>query len=597
MPITDPSEALKLINLRQPEYTEHALRWRWLLDSLEGGERYRQAVYGYDSRGLPIRNLIRHKREYPDPREYAVAANSKSAYIAGTAQGIAGVGFGGNRPTSDQAQYADVDDYELRRARTPVPMFVEESVDAFLSKIYSNEIDREAPESPGYEGLRQWWANVDGRSSSIDEWMADTIASLLVTLGQIDLVFDHPAATDGEKIDTEADVLRLNLKGCVATYVLPENMTWWRLDSAGNYEECLYKEYADGGDGSAPAEGRLGVTTTQYEARWRHWTATESNLYGLDGKLIASKPHNFGRVPIIRVFDRCKPRCSNVGISRMEGIAEQQREFYNRDSELILSDTTQAHPLLQGPEDYVKEDGSIPIGPGWLLPKKKNAQGGAVSYEGFSVVDFPKGAADSIRKNKEDIREAVDRAACLTKPAGAKGTSGGMVSQSGVSKELDHDGLHRKLSKISKTLAKAERQAACMAMLVLFDGNPPPTADADIKITYPTVFSLYAADDIAKILGDLQSTLAAAGEAPETETAMICEIVRKALPGRDDETYELFDAEIRAAIETKAKAVAQRSEGQLAGGMDQEASEGPGEMTEADEEYDEQPREFAEDTD
>ena len=32
-----------------------------MLDSLEGGERYRQAVYGYDRRGLPVRNLVRHK--------------------------------------------------------------------------------------------------------------------------------------------------------------------------------------------------------------------------------------------------------------------------------------------------------------------------------------------------------------------------------------------------------------------------------------------------------------------------------------------------------------------------------------------------------
>ena len=61
--------ALDLIRRRHPEWREHQLRWRWLLDSLEGGERYRQAVYGFDVRGQPIRNLIRHKREYPDPRE------------------------------------------------------------------------------------------------------------------------------------------------------------------------------------------------------------------------------------------------------------------------------------------------------------------------------------------------------------------------------------------------------------------------------------------------------------------------------------------------------------------------------------------------
>ena len=56
-------------------------------------------------------------------------------------------------------------------------------------------------------------------------------------------------------------------------------------------------------------------------------------------------PHNFGRVPIVRLIDLKKHRTRNVGKSRYEAIAEYQREFYNRDSELILSDTLQAHPV------------------------------------------------------------------------------------------------------------------------------------------------------------------------------------------------------------------------------------------------------------
>src|ERR1700710_1474607 len=56
------SEVLELIGRRHPEWREHQLRWRWLLDSLEGGDRYRNAVYGYDRRGLPVRNLVRQKR-------------------------------------------------------------------------------------------------------------------------------------------------------------------------------------------------------------------------------------------------------------------------------------------------------------------------------------------------------------------------------------------------------------------------------------------------------------------------------------------------------------------------------------------------------
>ena len=125
-------------------------------------------------------------------------------------------------------------------------------------------------------------------------------------------------------------------------------------------------------------------------------------------------------VPIVRVFDRRKPRCRNIGQSRYEGIAERQREYYNRDSELILSDTTQAHPLLQGPEDFVQADGTIPIGPSWLLPKKKNTQGGATTYEGFDVVEFPKDGAESIRRNKADLRDDVDRDSALVRPTGPR---------------------------------------------------------------------------------------------------------------------------------------------------------------------------------
>ena len=53
-----PGAYCSVMRRRHPEWRENQRRWRWLLDSLEGGERYRQAVYGFDPRGLPIRNLI-----------------------------------------------------------------------------------------------------------------------------------------------------------------------------------------------------------------------------------------------------------------------------------------------------------------------------------------------------------------------------------------------------------------------------------------------------------------------------------------------------------------------------------------------------------
>ncbi len=499
------AEAVALIRRRHPEWREHQLRWRWLLDSLEGGERYRQAIYGSDSRGLPIRNLVRHKREYPDPRDRTLFEG-----------GPLSPGFG-----QDTLGAATDDDYELRRARTPVPTFVAEAVNTHISRIYAREVKRVGPDS-----LATWWSDVDGRGTPIDQWMAETVAPLLLTLGQLDLVMDHPAAPPSAEIATQADVQRHGLDRCRASFILPEDMLWWRLDSTGHrYEECLVREWTRTESGPVP--------------RYRHWDDSRSVLYDADANVLEVAEHAFGQVPIARLFDGRKFRCENVGQSRYEGVAERQREYYNRDSELILSDTTQAHPLLQGPEDFVQEDGTIPIGPSWLLPKKKNATGSSVSYEGFDVVEFPKDGAESIRRNKADLREDVDRDSALVRPTGRDA-----VAQSGLSKAMDHADGNNRLAKVAKMLARAEQEAAELALTVLFDGQPPRTALAAIEIVYPTEFDLFTASDVAGAVADFQAVAAKAGALPRVEGLMLSRLLRLCLPGLSDALYALCDQEI-----------------------------------------------------
>jgi hypothetical protein len=510
------TESLDLIRRRHPEWREHQLRWRWLLDSLEGGERYRQAIYGHDLRGMAIRNLIRHKREYPDPRESGAMFSDASL-------------FGPDRFSSDAfsigrdpAVSATDDDYELRRARTPVPTFVAEAIDTHLSRIYAREVKR-----VGDDRLTAWWSDVDGCGTTIDQWMAETVAPLLLTLGQLDLAFDHPAVPEGVEVKTRADAERLGLDRCVASYILPENMLWWRLDPTGHrYAECLVREYHEDVEGASE--------------RYRYWTDDESTLYDPDGSVISVTPHSFGRVPIVRVFDRRKPRCRNIGQPRYEGVAERQREYYNRDSELILSDTTQAHPLLQGPEDFVQADGTIPIGPSWLLPKKKNTQGGATTYEGFDVVDFPKDGAESIRKNKADLRNDVDRDSALVTPTGREG-----VAQSGLSKAFDHAECNNRLARIAKILGRAEELIAGMASTVLDDGR----GDAGpILVIYPTEFDLFTAADMATAIGSFQQLVDGAGALPFIEGLMLAKLMRLCLPGLGDAQYAQGEAELSAYL-------------------------------------------------
>jgi hypothetical protein len=509
----------RILEMRHPEYLESHRRQQWLLDSWEGGERYRNAEYGIDSRGLPIRNMIRHKREYPDPLEVGSFGNSR--YFS--------------KPSgSDQAAVAMDDDYELRRARTPVPTFVAEAVDSHLSKIYSKEIDREVPSQ-----INDWLVNVDGARTEWGLWVQENFGPLLVLLGQIDVIFGRPEKPKDAEIRTKADEIAYGLNTCVIDIILPTNMVWWCLNKDKTYQACLVREprpeylYGSVGD------------------HWRYWTETQWTLYDSSGRLIEGpEDHSFGRVPIIRLFDRRRPRLRNTGMSRYESIAEIQREYYNRDSELILSDTTQAHPLLQGPEDYIQPDGTIPIGPNWLLPKKKNTSGGSASYEGFDVVDFPKGGADSIRTNKHDLRDQADRAACLTKPAGAAGTSGGTVSQSGVSKQLDAVGGNELLAKLANVLAKAEERILEMVNLVL-TGQFKTAKDAGISVRYPSSFDLYTADELSRCITSFQSALAVGGQAPETETKLLTKQYMLMMPGLDEECYEEAREEIRSVFASR----------------------------------------------
>jgi hypothetical protein len=252
-------------------------------------------------------------------------------------------------------------------------------------------------------------------------------------------------------------------------------------------------------------------------------------------------------VPIVRVFDRRKPRCRNIGQSRYEGIAERQREYYNRDSELILSDTTQAHPLLQGPEDYVQPDGSVPIGPGWLLPKKKNTSSGHATYEGFDIVEFPKDGAESIRRNKSDIRDDVDRDASLVRTPAREG-----VAQSGLAKMIDQADGNNRLAKIARILAQAERLAAEFALMVLGDGPTEPTTLATIEVVYPAEFDLYTADAVARASADFQAIAARAGGLPRCEALMLARLLRLCLPGLSDPQYAECEGEINQYLEGRA---------------------------------------------
>jgi hypothetical protein len=506
-----------LVKLRHPEWVEHRVRWQWLADSLEGGDRYRWARYGADRRGFPIRNLVRHKREYPSPGE---AVDRGSILFALN-------GENGAYAATPEATATD-DDYSLRLIRTPVPDFVSECVRKHLGRIYRHGVRRSGP-----AGYTAWTEDVDGAGTPLDAWMRQTIAPQLVAIGCLDVLMDHPTPPPGSTVRSRADRDALRLDAVVAKAIPPTDVVWWRLDARRRYEEAIVRETAEG-DG-----GKL-------EDRYRHWTKAGWTLHADDGRVLGQDTHPYGVVPIVRLFVARKHRCENSGWTPLEAVAERQREYYNRDSELVLSDVLQAHPLLQGPPP--EEDGTISLGPQWLLAKKESRNGAGVTYEGYEYVDPPKGGADSIRANLDRIRSDVEASQGMAKPAGAEGSTAGVVAQSGLSKSFDHATYNDLLDELADALQAAEVEMGRLASIVATDGGDPGES---VEVAYSRKYDLRSGDELAASLATFQDTLSASGRCPELETRVLMAVVRdELLPGLDEAEYAPLEAEVKAAVAT-----------------------------------------------
>lgn len=561
--LTAPSKAKdgeEIIARRHPEWLEEQVGWRQKMDSYEGGNRYRGAVYGPDRKGLPIRNLFRHRRETPDPGQYPAIYQGFAGFMGMASAKTQDVGYGPfpGMIGADPGATAQDDDYEMRRSRTPVPEFVAECVDIHLGKIFDQEVSRNGPDE-----LEEWWRDIDDRGTPIDDWVKETLAPQLLVMGCLDLCFDHPRLPEGvDEAKSLREVNDMGLNKVCVSIILPINMVWWKLDTAGRYEECLVREYVDpsnrkdydeNGKPIDPEDpGDLGDQWRRDYLQYRFWRTKDgqciSVLYNYDGSEELERiEHPYPCVPIVRLVDQPKHRCPHVGKSRYEAICEYQREFYNRDSELIMSDTLQSSPLLMGPEEVCKSDQTMSIGPDYLLPIILDSNGNRVEWKYISPDKDP---AESIRRNKQDIVDLKDRHACLEPPPGQMGKAS-VQPQSGIARQMSTINGNKLLGSIAKSLAKAERFIAEYFLLCFHNQRPTKDLRKQVMINYPARFELFGAMELSQMLMQFQANLQglALTGCPLSQAIWLKEMIRQALVGLTDDQYRYIDAEVDAYVQ------------------------------------------------
>jgi hypothetical protein len=323
---------------------------------------------------------------------------------------------------------------------------------------------------------------------------------------------------------------------------LPKNVLWWRLDYTGRYYvEVLIREWNEDADG---------VETEQF----RHWTYEDWTLYDLDGDIVSEGAHHFGVVPIVRLFDRRNLSEDHTAASRVWGIADKSRAYYNEESELVANNTMHNCPILQGP-DTGDDDESVPINRYYMLKKLADQNGNIVEY---SYLSPPTETTKFMRMRLYDLQDRMERDAALTRSVGGVATesAAGPVAQSGISKAYDQVEGSEYLASIAKTLQSAEYTILYFALIVLNDGfNRTDAADiALISSVYPSEFNLLSFDQYSIIVTTMNEYIdAGLGRIPTDEKITLKAFVGMKHPDLPMDERQQIEEEIDNLVDEAVK--------------------------------------------
>ena len=240
-------------------------RWRFYLDSYEGGQDYLEAGY-----------LFRHFRE-------------------------------------NELDYRD------RLMRSYYYNFCKTVVDAYIAQIFhqSNGIFRD---DGGTRDYARFLSDIDGKGSDIQSFMREQVAPAAQIFGHVHVLVDRPVMDRQPVSRAEENALSIR-PYCAVIY--PESLVDFRLDGNGGFLWARILE--SGPDAADPFD----IEDNGTRSRYRTWTADAWFLHDADGELISSGEHRLGRVPLITVFNVESRKYLRFGVSALGDIAPINRSIYN----------------------------------------------------------------------------------------------------------------------------------------------------------------------------------------------------------------------------------------------------------------------------
>lgn len=319
------------------------------------------------------------------------------------------------------------------------------------------------PQSP----LEQWWDNVDGAGTHIDDYM-DQAWDVAGTFGHLHIYLDRSPLPEGAQ--TQADESLPFLRAYT-----PLDAWDWIVDELGQLQAVKFAELAPRTSIEQPYKPEVQVRVIDRE----QWT-----LYDKSGKRIDGGPHQMGCCPIVTLYAERRPLDPVVGKAVL-GDPNLYVDLYNLVSEVRELLRNQTFGIL-----------NVPLGTGegaMTVAEAQTSMGTAVGTENVLFSGLAAGyvspAADNVTVYHLEIARKLRT---IYRLVGVQWESDSKDAEAEGSLKLKREDLNQRLAAFAD-----EAETADYALAELFyratlgaEKGARAVADEQVTVKYPEQFDL-----------------------------------------------------------------------------------------------------------
>lgn len=245
---------------------------------------------------------------------------------------------------------------KARRELACYENFAATIIEAMKSALFRGEVSRrvgeDAADDQALTDLEQWWENVDGHGTGIDDFMR-MVWDIAATFGYVAIYLDRPAAATpaATKADEPWPVLR---------FYTPMDVIDWRQDDQGALTAIRFVEPAE-----EPGIDQLFRPQLQYRTVTKEYWA----LHDQQGKLVDKASHSLGTLPVAVLYSQRRPLTPFVGLSLLNH-SNLFIDVYNLTSELRELLRNQTFGVL-----------NVPLGADGDVEKARQMIGGTIATD------------------------------------------------------------------------------------------------------------------------------------------------------------------------------------------------------------------------